>query len=111
VNEYISSCPREVQAKLREIRKTILEVVPTAKESIYYQIPYYNYKGPLVWFGLQKKHIGLYLRPPIIQEHKRDLEGYGTTKSAVHLRLDERISVPLVKKLVKAAMKKNEERG
>jgi uncharacterized protein YdhG (YjbR/CyaY superfamily) len=48
------------------------------------------------------------LRPPVIAEHRKDLIGYETTKSAVHLPLDRKIPVLLIKKLVKARMKKNE---
>ena len=73
-------------------------------------MPYYSYKGRLAWFGLHTTHIGLYLRPPVIEEHKVELKGYQTTKSAVHLSLDKEIPVALVKKLVRAAMKKNDAR-
>jgi uncharacterized protein YdhG (YjbR/CyaY superfamily) len=109
VDAYISAAPKEVREKLETIRSAIKGVAPKARESIGYGIPYYEYKGRLAWFGLQKKHIGLYLRPPVIEEHRGDLVGYQTTKSAVHLPLDERIPVPLVKKLVRARMKINEE--
>jgi uncharacterized protein YdhG (YjbR/CyaY superfamily) len=85
-----------------------METAPTARESISYRIPFYDYKGRLVWFGLQKAHIGLYVRPPVIEEHKKELAGYATTKSAVHLPLDRKIPIPLIKRLVKARMKKNE---
>lgn len=111
VDDYISAAPVEVQDKLEEVRAAIREVAPTAVESISYQMPYYNYKGRLAWFGLQRHHIGLYLRPPIIEEHKKELASYVTTKSAVHLSLDQKIPVSLVKKLVRAAMKKNEALG
>jgi uncharacterized protein YdhG (YjbR/CyaY superfamily) len=43
-----------------------------------------------------------------VAEHKADLKGYGTTKSAIHLPLDERVPSALIRKLVKAAIKKNE---
>ena len=108
VDEYISKSPKEARAKLRDVRAAIRQTAPTAIESISYRIPYYDYKGRLVWFGLQKAHIGLYVRPPVIEEHKKELAGYVTTKSAVHLPLDEKIPVPLIKKLVKARMKKND---
>lgn len=108
VDDYISAAPAEVRHKLEEVRAAIREVAPIAVESISYQMPYYNYKGRLAWFGLQRQHIGLYLRPPIIEEHKKELAGYVTTKSAVHLPLDKKIPVSLVKKLVKARMKKND---
>jgi len=97
-----------VRDKLEQVRAAIREVAPTALESISYRIPYYDYKGRLAWFGLQKGHIGLYVRPPIIEEHKKELADYETTKSAVRFPLDKRIPVSLVKNLVKARMKKNE---
>jgi uncharacterized protein YdhG (YjbR/CyaY superfamily) len=43
-----------------------------------------------------------------VEKHKKELTGYVTTKSAVHLPLDKKIPVSLVKKLVKARMKINE---
>lgn len=108
MDEYISAAPEEARAKLEEVRAAIREVAPTAKESISYRIPFYDYKGRLAWFGLQKEHIGLYVRPPVIEEHKEDLAGYETTISAVHLPLDKGVPVALVKKLVKARMRKND---
>jgi uncharacterized protein YdhG (YjbR/CyaY superfamily) len=108
VDEYISAAPKEAQDKLREVRAAIKEAAPTAHESISYKMPYYDYKGRLAWFGLHKEHIGLYIRPPVIEEHKNELADYETTKSAVHLPFDRKIPVPLIKKLVKARMKKNE---
>ncbi len=108
VDEYILSAPKEVQGKLREVRAAIREVAPQAKESISYKMPYYEYKGRLAWFGLQSSFIGLYLRPPVIDEHKGVLAGYVTTKSAVHLPLDNKMPVGLVKRLVRARVKMNE---
>jgi uncharacterized protein YdhG (YjbR/CyaY superfamily) len=108
VDVYISAAPKEVRDKLREVRAAIKEAAPAANEGISYRMPYYNYKGRLAWFGLHKTHIGLYVRPPVIEEHKNELLGYVTTKSAVHFPLDKKIPVAMIKKLVKARMKKNE---
>jgi uncharacterized protein YdhG (YjbR/CyaY superfamily) len=108
VDAYIAAAPREARKKLETVRSAIRDVAPEAQESISYRIPYYSHKGRLVWFGLQKKHIGLYLRPPVIEEHKKELSGYVTTKSAVHFPLDEQIPVPLVRLLVRARMRINE---
>jgi uncharacterized protein YdhG (YjbR/CyaY superfamily) len=116
VDAYIASSPKEVQNKLKEIRKAIREAAPDAIESISYQMPYYAKKGNLpwnkrsiVWFGLQSKHIGLYLPPPIVEEHKRELASYKTTKSAIHFPLNKKPPVALITKLIKARMKKNDE--
>jgi uncharacterized protein YdhG (YjbR/CyaY superfamily) len=108
VDEYISMAPPEVRSKLKELRGVIRKTAPSAIEKISYGMPNYDYKGALVWFGRQKDFIGLYLRPPVIAEHRRELARYKTTKSAVHLPLGERLPLQLVKKLVRARMRKNE---
>ena len=112
VDAYIAKCPKNVQAKLKEIRAAIRKAAPGATETTsYFQMPGYfypggyYYNGMFAWFALQKSHIGLYLRPPTIQNHKKELAGYATTKSAVHFPLDDKIPAPLVKKLVKASIK------
>ena len=108
VDEYIARAPKEVQDNLKEVRVAIREAAPAAMESISYGMPYYDYKGRLAWFGLAKAHIGLYVRPPVVEEHKNELADYETAKSTVRFPLDKKIPVQLIKKLVKARMKINE---
>ena len=108
VDEYIAGAPKEVQDKLNELRRAIREVAPTARESISYGMPYYDYKGRLAWFGLAKAHIGLYIRPPVIQEHKKELEDYETTRSAVRFPLDRKLPIALIKNLVRTRIEKND---
>jgi uncharacterized protein YdhG (YjbR/CyaY superfamily) len=104
VAAYIARAPRERRAKLEEMRKAIRQVAPNSIESISYGMPGYD-KGRIAWFGLMTNHIGLYLRPPIIAEHKDALAAYKTTKSAVQFPLDRKLPVALIKKLVRARMK------
>src|SRR5207247_251292 len=91
-----------------------MEVAPDAAESISYGMPFYSYKGEagfkgrLCYFGLLKESVGLYLRPPVIQEHMSELEGYKTTKSALQIPLDRPIPVSLIKKLVIDGMRNHE---
>jgi uncharacterized protein YdhG (YjbR/CyaY superfamily) len=111
VDDYIARCPRIVQRKLKEIRAAIKEAAPgVAETTSYFQMPGYyypgyDYNGMFAWFGLQKSHISLLLRPPTIQDHKEELAGYATTKAAVRIPLDGEAPIPLVKKLVKASLK------
>jgi len=108
IDEYIAGAPEKARSKLIELRTAIRETAPSAVESISYNMPYYNYKGRLAWFGLAKTHIGLYIRPPIIEEHRSELKCYQTTKSTVRFPLDKQLPIGLIKKLVKARMKKND---
>jgi uncharacterized protein YdhG (YjbR/CyaY superfamily) len=108
VDEYISRAPKEVQGKLEELREAIREAAPTGVERISYGMPYYDYKGRLIYFRLTKAHIGLYVPPPVIEEHKNELADYETAKATVRFPLNKRLPITLIKKLVKARMKKNE---
>ncbi len=106
VDAYIARAPKKLQDKLNRVRRAIRETAPNAMEGISYGMPGYD-KGRVAWFALMKTHIGLYLRPPIIEEHKRELSRYTTTKSAIRFPLDEGIPISLIKKLVNARIEKN----
>ena len=110
VDSYIAAAPKEVQGKLKELRAVISKTAPTAEEGISYGMPYYDYKGRLAYFSLWKAHIGLYIPTPVIEEHKSELKDYETARATVRFPLDKKLPVVLIKKLVKARMKKNEAR-
>lgn len=108
VEDYISLAPEAVQQKLRTLRGTILSVAPDAQEKISYGMPYYGYKGRLAYFAYAKKHIGLYVMPPTVSDHKKELEGYETSVSTVRFPLDTALPILLIKKLVLAGVRRNE---
>ncbi len=109
VDDYIANSPKEIQGKLKELRAIIRQVAPKAEERLSYGMPYYGYKGRLVYFRLTKKHIGLYVLPPVIEEHKNELNNYETSTATVRFPLNEKLPITLIKKMIKARKKKNEE--
>ena len=106
VAAYIAKAPKGAQRKLKEMRALIKGIAPDAVEGISYGMPSYD-KGRVAWFASMKEYVGLYLRPPIIDEHKKELAKYKTTKSAIHFPLDEKLPASLIKKLLRARLKKN----
>ena len=110
VDSYIAAAPKEVQTKLREMRGLIQKTAPKAVERISYGMPYYDYHGRLAYFSHWKSHVGLYIPTPVFEEHASELEGYHTNKATVRFPLDKKLPVGLIKKLVKARMRKNEDR-
>lgn len=111
VDKYIAKAPKAAQAKLREIRAAIREAAPGATERTdYFQWPGYSYDGydydgMFVWFSFKDANIRLHVRPPVIQNHKKELAGCATTKAIVGFPAGRAISMALVKKLVKASIK------
>jgi uncharacterized protein YdhG (YjbR/CyaY superfamily) len=111
VGKYIANAPKEAQRKLREIRAAIREAAPGATERTdYFELPGYSYEGydydgMFVWFSFKDPNVRLHLRPPVIQNHKKQLAGCTITKAIVGFPPVKAISMALVKKLVKASIK------
>lgn len=111
VDAYIEAVPKKARVMLAQLRKIIKAAAPAATEGISYRMPYYNYNGALVWFAAFKNHIGFFVRPPVIEEHKHELKGYETTKSTVRFPIGKPLPVGLIRKLVKARVAKNDGAG
>jgi uncharacterized protein YdhG (YjbR/CyaY superfamily) len=111
VDKYIAKAPKGLQTKLRKIRSAIRAAAPGATERTdYFQWPGYSYEGydydgMFVWFSYKDANVRLHLRPPVVQNHKRELTGFATTKAIVAFPADGAPSMALVKKLVKASIK------
>jgi uncharacterized protein YdhG (YjbR/CyaY superfamily) len=112
VDEYIARCPKEAQGDLAKIRAAIRAAAPGATERTdYFQMPGYSYAGfdyydgMFAWFSFKKPHIRLHVPPSVIQEHRRELAGYATTKAIVSFPMGKPIPTTLVKGLVKASLR------
>lgn len=110
VDAYIAAFPKRVQRKLKEVRAAIKQTAPNAEERISYGMPYYSYKGRLAYFAAHETHIGLYLSPPVIEKFKNELGKHKTAKATVRFPLDREFPVSLIKKLIKAGLRNNEEK-
>lgn len=108
VDAYIDAAPDDAREKLRQVRRIIRESAPQAQEKLSYGMPYYGYKGRLAYFAYAKKHIGLYIPPPVVNEFKQELKGFKTAKATVQFPLDKKLPVGLIRKLVKARIRIND---
>ena len=110
VGEYIESCPEEAQTRLRELRSSVQGAAPGSLETVsYFQMPEYfyegyDYNGMFAWFSFKKPYVRLHVRPPVLEDNKKDVEGYVTTKAIISFPVDRAIPKALVEKLVKASI-------
>jgi uncharacterized protein YdhG (YjbR/CyaY superfamily) len=107
IDEYIRSFPRDVQKKLRELRKLIREQAPQAQEKISYQMPTFFLNGNLVHFAAYSKHIGFYPTPSAISAFKSRLSKYENAKGSVQFPLDEPLPIQLIKQIVRFRVSEN----
>jgi uncharacterized protein YdhG (YjbR/CyaY superfamily) len=108
IDEYIAGYPPEVQSILEKIRMTIQQAAPEAEETISYGMPTFRRKGPLVYFGAFKKHIGFY--PPVKDEAlRREAAVYEGEKRSLRFPVDQPIPYELIARIVKARLREDED--
>lgn len=106
VDAYIAAAPKEAQAQLVELRKIIKAAAPKAEEGISYRMPYYTYYGSLAGFAAFQDHISLF--GSLSEEHQQWFRGYETAKGTIRFPLGKGLPVALIRRLIKARMRRNE---
>lgn len=101
IDDYVSSFPADVQLILQQIRQTVHDVVPTADESISYQMPTMTVDGRLlIHFAAWKNYISLYPTPTGDQAFEEEIAPYRAAKSTVRFPLRKPIPDDLIRRLV-----------
>jgi len=107
IDDYIASCPVEVQLLLENVRQTIRDAAPMAEETINYQIPTFKWYGNLVHFGAFKNHIGFYPGASGIANFENELSAFPKSKGSVKFSFDN-IPYHLITKIVNFRLAENE---
>ena len=108
IDEYIQTCPKNVQAILEKIRQIIQKAAPEAVETISYQMPAFKLNGKvLVYFAAWKHHIGFYATPSGKSAFKKELSKYKWAKGSVQFPLDQPIPYDVIKNIVVFRAKEN----
>jgi uncharacterized protein YdhG (YjbR/CyaY superfamily) len=103
VAEYLARVPEPARSALSKMRAAIRRAVPReATETISYQIPAFKHKGILVWFAAFSDHCSLFPTAALIEEFKKELKGFSTSKGTIHFPLNKPLPVALIKKIVRA---------
>ena len=107
IDDYIAGFPPEKRTILEEIRATIRNAAPEAKEVISYRMPTFTQDGVLVHFAAFKNHIGLY--PPVSgdTELQQALVPYAGGKGNLRFPLDRPIPFGLIERIVRHKLAQN----
>ena len=113
VEGYIAGAPAEIRPKLEEVRAVIRAAVPKAEEGISWNVPFYEYHGPLAGFAAYKHHVSVGLGGADLGTGDRKMledRGYRTGKKTFRVTVDQRVLRTAIRKLLKAQAKVNAER-
>jgi uncharacterized protein YdhG (YjbR/CyaY superfamily) len=102
IDSYLEGVPREQRLILRELRTTILQFVPEAREEISYRIPAFRVDGAVVaGFASFKNHMSyLPFSGSVLAQLSDEISGYPHTKSSLHFTLENPLSDALVERLL-----------
>ena len=107
IDGYIRTFPRDVQAKLRQLRSIVASEAAGATEKISYRMPTFFLNGNLVHFAAYARHIGFYPTPSGIEAFRNELAKYQSSKGAVQFPLDEPLPAGLIRRMVRFMVKEN----
>jgi uncharacterized protein YdhG (YjbR/CyaY superfamily) len=107
IDEYIDTFPEDVRGILNELRQTIKETAPEARETISYQMPTFTLNGNLVHFAAFKNHIGFYPTPTGVEAFKEDLSRYKGAKGSVQFPIDQPLPPSLIRRIVEYRVQEN----
>ncbi|MCZ8134645.1 MAG: DUF1801 domain-containing protein [Algoriphagus sp.] len=96
VEEYFSWFSPEIQAKLQQIRDTLRAALPEAKEVISYHMPAFKTTEVLVYYAAAKSHLGYYPTNSGVEEFKKELADYVTSKGAIQFPYDRELPLDLM---------------
>ncbi|MCK7528809.1 MAG: DUF1801 domain-containing protein [Ignavibacteriales bacterium] len=103
--------PKDIQAILEELRKTIREAAPEATETISYQMPTFRLNGNLVHFAAYENHIGFYPAPSGITAFKKELSVYKNAKGSVQFPINKPLPFDLITRIVQFRVIENLEKA
>ena len=101
IDEYIKAASKDVQPKLRSLRKFINSISPSFTETISYGMPTFKLNGKaVVYFAAFKNHIGFFPFPSGISAFKAETAEYKTSKGTIQFPLTAELPWNLIKRIV-----------
>jgi uncharacterized protein YdhG (YjbR/CyaY superfamily) len=108
---YLAALSAPQRAALEKLRKAIRSAAPKAEECISYGVPAFRLNGMfLVALAAAAKHCSFF-PGSTLRALKVDLRGYDTGKGTIRFQPDRPLPAALVRKLVKARIAQQIDRG
>lgn len=113
IDDYLAGLPDDQRAALERLRGLIRQVVPDATEVISYQIPTFKQRGvAVVAFAAFKQHCSFFpMGAGVLAAHRDELTAFECSKGTIRFTPDHPLPAALVKKLVQARVRENDDRA
>lgn len=103
---YFNQFSPAQNARMQELRKLLLELMPGVTEKLAWAVPNYVYGSEfVVSLAASKGHLGLYPGKETIAALRDKLQGYTLVKGGVHLPWDQPVPAAVVREIIEYRMK------
>lgn len=99
VDQYLSWFSGEIRERLELMRETLKNALPDTKEVISYHMPAFKTSEVLVYYAAAKNHLGYYPTNSGVEEFKKELTPYVTSKGAIQLPYDQELPLELISQI------------
>lgn len=112
-DDYLARIPEVQRASLQRLREQVLKAAPGAEECVAWQMPSFRADGRLlVCYAAARRHCSLYpMSSDLMEEMAGDLAGLDTSKGTIRFQPDRPLPAALVRKIVRARLAENREKG
>jgi uncharacterized protein YdhG (YjbR/CyaY superfamily) len=102
IDAYLEPLEEPKRATLRELRQTILDVIPDAEQCISYGMPAFRLRGKIVaGFAAFKNHLSYFPHSgSVIPALSHDVARYATSKGTLQFPIDTPLPHALVEELI-----------
>lgn len=106
IDRYLRDLDEPKRSTLKQLRLTILEIIPQAEQVISYKVPAFRVGGKTVaGFAAFKDHLSyLPFSGSVLGDLADELDGFTMTKSSLHFPIDRPLPKALVTKLIAARL-------
>jgi uncharacterized protein YdhG (YjbR/CyaY superfamily) len=107
IDDYLVTLDEPKRSTLEALRKTIMEIVPGAEQSISYRVPAFKVQGKAVaGFAAFKNHLSYVPHSgSVLASLQDETAPYETSKGSLKFAVDKPLPKRLVKKLISARMR------
>ena len=113
VDAYIATQPEATQSLLKRVRSIIRAAIPTAEETISYQIPAYKLPGgAVIYFAGWKQHYSIYpATDAVVAALGPELARFKVSRGTIRFPLTEPIPEQLIEAIARLRAKEVHERA
>jgi uncharacterized protein YdhG (YjbR/CyaY superfamily) len=106
IDDYLAEIQEPQKSTLNALRKTILDIIPSAEECINYRVPTFRVDGKgIAGFAAYKNHCTYFpMSGSVLGPLSEHVARYKISRGALQFAVDKPLPKTLVKKLIRARL-------